>query len=153
MELRDIQKQLQKIIDSSIWARLFSWQSLVIKITEIKMLIENRFSNYDTISEQANSMKQEISELKINYQAQQKINEDLKVTMQKDEEGYNVLFGPMLELEADNLFQILVRSLCNMIYPNIVPSWMNNVEYFLTIIEYQNRSDFRMYWTRRFVPL
>ena len=36
------------------------------------------------------------------------INEDLKVTMQKDEEGYNVLFGPMLELEADNLFQILV---------------------------------------------
>ena len=36
------------------------------------------------------------------------INEDLEVIMQKDEEGYNVLFGPMLEPEADNLFQILV---------------------------------------------
>ena len=28
--------------------------------------------------------------------------------MQKDDDGYNVLFGPMLEPEADNLFQILV---------------------------------------------
>ena len=36
------------------------------------------------------------------------INEGIKVIMQKDEEGYNVLFGPMLEPEADNLFQILV---------------------------------------------
>ena len=82
MELRDLQNRLQKIIDSSIWSRIFSWQSIVMKVTEIKMLIENRLSNYEKTIEQADFMKQEISELKINYQAQQKINDDLKTQVQ-----------------------------------------------------------------------
>ena len=31
-----------------------------------------------------------------------------RITTQKEKEGYSIIFGPMLNQEADNLFQILV---------------------------------------------
>ena len=36
------------------------------------------------------------------------IKETYKITTQKENEGYSIIFGPMLNQEADNLFQILV---------------------------------------------
>ena len=35
-------------------------------------------------------------------------NETNKNTTQKEIEGYSIIFGPMVNQEADNLFQILV---------------------------------------------
>ena len=46
------------------------------------------------------------------YQDAQKINYVIqgnhKITTQKENEGYSIIFGPMLNQEADNLLQILV---------------------------------------------
>ena len=36
------------------------------------------------------------------------LKETYKNTTQKEIEGYSIIFGPMLNQEADNLFQILV---------------------------------------------
>ena len=36
------------------------------------------------------------------------IQESYKVTTQKDNQGYSIIFGPMLNQDADNLFQILI---------------------------------------------
>ena len=36
------------------------------------------------------------------------LKESYKVTYQKDNTGYSIIYGPLLNQEADNLFQILV---------------------------------------------
>ena len=78
MDINEIQNKIQKILNASLWSRVFYWQSIIIIITEIKMLLENTFSNYDNTSAQKETMEKELSELKINYQAQQRNYEDLK---------------------------------------------------------------------------
>ena len=42
------------------------------------MTLENTFSNYDNARNQKESIERELSDLKINYQAQQRNYEDLK---------------------------------------------------------------------------
>ena len=51
-------------------------------MVEIKIWFENNFSKYDELQNKHVSIAQEISDLKIDYKAQQKINEDLKTQIQ-----------------------------------------------------------------------
>jgi len=78
MYIAEIQNKIQKILNASLWSRIFYWQSIVVIITELKMLLENTFSNYENTSAQKETIEKELSELKINYQAQQTNYEDLK---------------------------------------------------------------------------
>ena len=78
MYLDEIQNKIQKILNASLWSRIFYWQSIIVIITEIKMILENTFSNYDNARNQKESIERELSDLKINYQAQQQNYEDVK---------------------------------------------------------------------------
>ena len=78
MYLDEIQNKIQKILNASLWSRIFYWKSIIIIITELKMLLENIFSNYENTRSQKESVEKELSDLKINYQAQQRNYEEVK---------------------------------------------------------------------------
>ena len=78
MYINEIQNKIQKILNASLWSRIFYWKSIIIIITEFKMLLENIFSNYDNTRSQKESIEKELSDLKINYQAQQRNYEEVK---------------------------------------------------------------------------
>ena len=40
MDLSDIKKKFQKIINSSMWLRIFYWKSIAMILTEIKIILE-----------------------------------------------------------------------------------------------------------------
>ena len=82
MYLEEIRNNIQKVLSASIWSRIFYWRSIIVSITEIKMIVENYFANYESLNTQKESMEKELSELKVHYQAQQKNHEDLKNQMQ-----------------------------------------------------------------------
>jgi len=82
MHLSELQNKIQKIIASSIWFRIFHWKSVVIIMVEIKMLLENSFSNYDELKIKQDSMDQDLADVKIDYKTQQRLNEDLKTQIQ-----------------------------------------------------------------------
>ena len=82
MDLSDIKKKFQKIINSSMWLRIFYWKSIAMILTEIKIILENNFINHESIKVKHDSMEKEMSELKIDFQTQKKINDDLKTQIQ-----------------------------------------------------------------------
>tara|TARA_Y100001968_G_C19437890_1_gene760855 strand:+ start:1770 stop:2993 length:1224 start_codon:yes stop_codon:yes gene_type:complete len=82
MNFSELKNKIEKIIGASIWSRLFHWKSIVLIMVEIKIWFENNFSKYDELQNKHVSIAQEISDLKIDYKAQQKINEDLKTQIQ-----------------------------------------------------------------------
>jgi len=78
MDLLDIQNKIKKIINSSIFFRIFYWQSIVAIMGELKIIFENLSSNNKNIELKNETIASEISDLKVEYKSEQKINQELK---------------------------------------------------------------------------
>ena len=94
MESSHLEK-IKKIISSSIFYRIFYWRNIVLMISEIKQFLEQSHQK----EKKLNLLEIEISELKSDYKAELKINENLKTKMK------------ILENEKDLLAPLKIKNI------------------------------------------
>ena len=80
-------ENIKKIISSSILYRIFYWKNIVLMIGEIKKALEQYYEQ----DKRLNVLDKEYGELKTDYKAELKINENLKTQIQILENEKNVL--------------------------------------------------------------
>ena len=78
MNFSDIQNKMKKIINTSVFYRIFSWKSIAMEIGEILGSMKVSEDSYQSIKEDYSQLKNDFSELKVNYKASEKTNQDLK---------------------------------------------------------------------------
>ena len=80
-------ENIKKIISSSILYRIFYWKNIVLMIGEIKKALEQYYEQ----DKRLNVLEKEYGELKTDYKAELKINNNLKTRIQILENEKNVL--------------------------------------------------------------
>ena len=82
MSLIDIKNKIEKIINYSIFSRIFYWKNIAVIMGEIKILFENAYNEGQDNKNKKETIEQELSELKIDYKTELKINQELKVQIE-----------------------------------------------------------------------
>ena len=78
MEFIDIQNKLKNVINQSIFHRIFYWNSITSKIGEIIGEIQKTSEDIKKDVDHYQQLKEDLSEIKINWKSEEKINTQLK---------------------------------------------------------------------------